>query len=35
MVGEIQMLTHQIETVEDTDSINFVNNLKLILHQNL
>ena len=35
MVGEIQMLTHQIETVEGTDSTNFVNNLKLILHQNL
>jgi len=35
MVGEIQMLTHLIETVEDINSTNFVNNLKLILHQNL
>ena len=35
MVGEIQMLAHLIEIVEDTNSTNFVNNLKLILHQNL
>ena len=35
MVGEIQMLVHLIEIVEDTNSINFVNNLKSILHQNL
>jgi hypothetical protein len=35
MVGEIQMLVHLIEIVEDTNSTNFVNNLKLILHQNL
>jgi len=35
MVGEIQMLEHLIEIVEVIDSINFVNNLKLILHQNL
>jgi hypothetical protein len=35
MVGEIQMLPHLIETVEDIDSTNFVNNLKSILHQNL
>ena len=34
MVGEIQMLAHLIEIVEDTNSKNFVNNLKLILHQN-
>jgi hypothetical protein len=35
MVGEIQMLVHLIEIVEDTSFTNFVNNLKLILHQNL
>ncbi len=30
MVLEIQMLAHLIETVEDTNSIDFVNSLKLI-----
>ena len=35
MVGEIQMLEPLIEIVVDTNSTNFVNNLKLILHQNL
>jgi hypothetical protein len=35
MVGEIQMLELLIEIVEDTNFTNFVNNLKLILHQNL
>ncbi len=35
MVGEIQMSVHLIEIVEDTDSINFVNNLKSISLQNL
>ncbi len=35
MVGEILMLVHLIEIVEVTDSINFVNNLKLVLRQNL
>jgi len=35
MAGEIQMLVHLIEIVEDIDSTNFVNNLKSILHQNL
>ncbi len=35
MVGEIRILALLIEIVEGIDSINFVNNLKLILHQNL
>jgi hypothetical protein len=35
MVGGIPMLAHLIEIVEVIDSINFVNNLKLILRQNL
>ena len=35
MVGEIQTLENQIEIAEVIDSKTFVNNLKLILHQNL
>jgi len=35
MVGEIQTLAHLIEIVGAIDSIHFVNNLKLVLHQNL
>ena len=35
MDGEIQMLKNLIEIVEDINSIIFVSNLKLILHQNL
>ena len=35
MDGEIQMLEHLIEIAEVTNFIIFVNNLKLILHQNL
>jgi len=35
MVGGIPMLAHLIEIVGVIDSINFVNNLKLILRQNL
>ena len=35
MVGEIQMSVNLIEIVEVTSFTDFVNNLKLILHQNL
>ncbi len=35
MVGEIQMLERLIGIVEATNFINFANNLKSILHQNL
>jgi hypothetical protein len=35
MVGEIPMLVHLIEIVVGTNFTNFVDNLKLILHQNL